>query len=466
MNPNEPSVAASFKNDIATLKEVFTGLEHLEELLAHARQTISPRNRGYFTPDEDNEIRRLLLAYRNYRITAWDIIRRNQHFQQSLPDAHSLAGFMLAYSAAIRLYSKSLRLIEIAEFDPMLRAKLNEPDSKFDLPANTFEHVLISYSSSRQYLRMLMAGTYWITHRRKVRSWGLASDPLLAWLVPIIDRERSVLHGRFWSNLRKRLRRDWRAAWRTLFRPIHLLSYGSRVGLAAVLSDLRVRPGHVRGLGPAEHAQLFASLQVGDVLLTRADDKATATLLPGFWSHAAIYIGSPETLQQSGLDQHPLVQRFSWLFKRYNCPLGYVIEAVPRGCRLHSLARCLEADHVLVLRPQITTEQADEAVIEAYHHLGKAYDFEFDFNVSSRVVCTELIYRCLHGRGTMHFSLIKRLGRYTLTADDLVEQFLSGSAAFTSAQLLLKQDGGVAQSVPESERTKTLIALLSKFKKQ
>lgn len=55
-------------------------------------------------------------------------------------------------------------------------------------------------------------------------------------------------------------------------------------------------------------------------------------------------------------------------------------------------------------------------------HLGKPYDFEFDFNVSSRIVCTELVYRAFHARGGIEFKLTKRLGRWTLSADDLMDQ--------------------------------------------
>ena len=66
------------------------------------------------------------------------------------------------------------------------------------------------------------------------------------------------------------------------------------------------------------------------------------------------------------------------------------------------------------------------AIAEALGHLGKPYDFEFDFNNSSRVVCTELIYRSYHHRGPVNFSLTKRLGRFTLTGDDLMAHVLDG----------------------------------------
>jgi len=73
-------------------------------------------------------------------------------------------------------------------------------------------------------------------------------------------------------------------------------------------------------------------------------------------------------------------------------------------------------------------------VLEAFRHLGKAYDFEFDFNVPARLVCTELIYRSFHGRGRIDLPLIKRLGRYTLTCDDIVRWLLDEVDAAGAAE--------------------------------
>ena len=77
-----------------------------------------------------------------------------------------------------------------------------------------------------------------------------------------------------------------------------------------------------------------------------------------------------------------------------------------------------------MLRPNLADAERRAAVLEAFRHLGKAYDFEFDFNVPARLVCTELIYRSFHGRGKITLPLIKRLGRYTLTCDDIIRWLL------------------------------------------
>ena len=80
-------------------------------------------------------------------------------------------------------------------------------------------------------------------------------------------------------------------------------------------------------------------------------------------------------------------------------------------------------------------------------------DYEFDFNISTRIVCTELIYRCFNNRGPIEFTLIKRLGRYTLSGDDIMNQWLGSldsseqysTVGFDLVTLVLKMDHGRAE---------------------
>jgi hypothetical protein len=61
--------------------------------------------------------------------------------------------------------------------------------------------------------------------------------------------------------------------------------------------------------------------------------------------------------------------------------------------------------------------------------LGKPYDFEFDFPTATGVVCTELVCRGFHTRGPIAFAFTKRLGRFTLTGDDIMDAALGNGAA-------------------------------------
>jgi len=55
----------------------------------------------------------------------------------------------------------------------------------------------------------------------------------------------------------------------------------------------------------------------------------------------------------------------------------------------------------VVLRCALESKYVAHAIGEALGHLGKPYDFEFDFNQSSRIVCTGLVYRSFHKRGAI-----------------------------------------------------------------
>jgi hypothetical protein len=101
-----------------------------------------------------------------------------------------------------------------------------------------------------------------------------------------------------------------------------------------------------------------------------------------------------------------------------------VLEAVPQGVRLTSLEHCIGiADNAAVLRPRVTDAQAREAIARAFSHLGKSYDFDFDFFSTDRLVCTELVYRCYDG--VVQFPLVEVMGRKTLPPTELVRKWAS-----------------------------------------
>jgi len=191
--------------------------------------------------------------------------------------------------------------------------------------------------------------------------------------------------------------------------------------------------------------------------LMRSEGKLTATLLPGFWAHAAIYLGEGDDLPALGVPapgdagQDPA--------------LGVVIEGVSPRVRIASLETCLDADHVLVLRPCLSTGTLREALQESLCHLGKPYDFEFDFNLSNRMVCTGLVYRTYQGRAGIDFQLIKRLGNFTLTGDDLVRQAMQPRSdqfnAFEPVVLVLRRTRGWMWC-RQPARVRTLISRIEK----
>ena len=454
--PGGSDAEAQLRSDRDTLREIVAGLDRLEALVDQTPVIPAAAQRRYFTPDEDDRVRQGLLVYRNYRLAAFEIIFRYRDFARIADESLRLRCFVIAYAAALVLYEKSLKIIQVTEHQPLLRAKLNEPDAKFDVEAGFFDDVLVGYSSLSNYRALARGDRFWRGQRRSEEFRRLDADPEWRWLGDIIRKKRVIVRKRLVDVLLRRLRYDWRAFWQTVLRPARQTRYGLQTLLGGRFADVYLVPNPVHVLTPQVLAALRPQLQPGDVLLCRAEGKLTAALVPGFWSHAAIYLGSRGDLEALRVREQPhAAARWEELPENIG-PLGCVIEAVAPRVHICPLETSLHADHVVVLRPNVPREEITAALGEAFGHLGKPYDFEFDFNVSSRIVCTELVYRCYHRRGTIQFPLVKRLGRFTLSGDDTAHLALDelakaggpDRAPLRPVAMILKRRDGQAHAVP------------------
>jgi hypothetical protein len=103
-----------------------------------------------------------------------------------------------------------------------------------------------------------------------------------------------------------------------------------------------------------------------------------------------------------------------------------VIEVVSSGVIFSPLEHTAAADDLAVLRPRLSESRKNAAIARAFSHLGKAYDFDFDFFSTDKLVCTELIYRVydepIDGE-SIRFPLARVMGRDTMPADEVVRMF-------------------------------------------
>jgi hypothetical protein len=102
-----------------------------------------------------------------------------------------------------------------------------------------------------------------------------------------------------------------------------------------------------------------------------------------------------------------------------------VLEAMKDGVKIRSVNSALNSDSVVVIRPFLDTAQIGCALAQALMHEGKAYDFDFDFCASHRLVCTEVVYRAYEGVAGVQFSLKRHVGRFALAANELIRMALA-----------------------------------------
>jgi len=418
------SFAPHIARDAAVLRSVVAAFGDLEKEFDRAVEEIDAPQRGYFTPDEDDRVRRLLLSYRNLRLASYQAVWRYLHYPLESDPAIQLKGFILGYAAALNLYNKSLKFIRTCGASTVVRAKLNEPDERFGIGAGFFDEVIAAYCSLRQLLLLGAATRFWHKHRRRIRELGLENDAEVGEFIPLIRELRLQWWPLFGEALRARFRHERRGALKLLFFPFTATTQGlltlTGYAVAQMWTTLDYRPA----IRPANLAWLAPRLQPGDLLFTRTEHKVTTALLPGFFAHAAIYIGRAADLEVMGLAEHPMMRQLLPRLRAEETGSGWILEARNQGVIIQTLEQALECDHVLALRPALSSELGRQMLAEAFEHYGKPYDFDFDFSRSSHIVCTELVYRSLHGKAGFAFELIKRMGRYTLTVDDIIRRVL------------------------------------------
>ena len=170
-------------------------------------------------------------------------------------------------------------------------------------------------------------------------------------------------------------------------------------------------------------------------MLERRNWFLSNAFLPGYWPHAVLYVGTPEDLRRMGLMNDPRVEKH-WreFIKRDETGHEHVIiESVSEGVVFSSMEHSIGGgDSAAAVRPRLDQARIRESIARAFSHVGKPYDFDFDFFTTDKLVCTELVFRSYDG--DIQFPLVEILGTKTMPAIEIVRKF-SNERGQSNAQL-------------------------------
>lgn len=417
MTPDEITAGARTVSHLAT---------YFEELKQVARELIEAARaseRGYFRPGEEEEVRRLQVSYWQSRAALFEVVISFRQ-ESRLSEEHRPDAFLVAFGAAVLLVDAARFFREAFEPLPLVREKLNEPAPHFGIPAGTYDTVQKSLTSPLHAWHLYHAKQYYQDHAAELRP--RAADPLLGPVLAVIERLESRLDVPAAAYLEARLRvRARRAISRLRHGLLGQALYGLQKLVASMAADVYTRPGHQPHLPGAVAEELGELLQPGDVLIARKEHAATNYFLPGYWKHAALYLGTPTALERLGIAGHKNVRpRWSRLLVPGEPSARRVLEAMKDGVWIRPVASPFSADAVAAIRPRLAADDVAAALARGLFHEGKPYDFDFDFTRADRLVCTEVVYRSYDGIGGVSFELTHRAGRLTLSAEDLVRMAL------------------------------------------
>jgi len=399
---------------VETLNEAAQSLAGDAQGIAAIAAEAAPR--GYFLPAESDSIRQWFARYLTVRGALHEtlsdlrpIALRRARVSRGAED-FALAA---AFTAACLLIRLARTLIWEVAPDDLTRRKLDEPDDEHRIPAGMFSSIYAAVLDPKTESAIAEGRDAIASRRSEVEA--IAPPSLMA----LVDSAASAIdvHPDDLSVARSTHRRfRWFRIGRSVASAA-LFALAERSG--RIIADLRW-PWHRDRVGRIAQRRFAAMLQPGDVLITRHTRALSNLFLPGFWPHAALYVGDRASVEAMGVNLRPHC-REHWRER------DVVLEARKDGVRLRPLHDTLAVDSVLLLRPAIEPSQVPKALEQALRHEGKQYNFDFDFFTDDRLVCTEVVYRAFQGVGEMNIPLSSRYGRPTLSAEDLVSIGLAGT---------------------------------------
>jgi len=219
-------------------------------------------------------------------------------------------------------------------------------------------------------------------------------------------------------------------------------------------------------------------LETGDILFERREWNANNLGIPGFWTHNALYVGTIDKLDRelqgvaelNGLSFSQYLQKenpdaYNKMLSRDKFGYEYAIIELKRGVIFESLEESTRADSLGVLRVKnLTASDKFNIVMEAMSHVGKPYDYDFDFSTDNALICSELTYKSHKVTGKLHADLRTVSGRPMISPNQLAEKFVQEYKRDSELEFVLFLDGDEKEGVAHEYGVDEFISSVSRPK--
>lgn len=384
--------------------------------------------------EEKEEVWSCWQRFLDYMVALDSLARYHASFHR-LKGADEEDSFLVGQAALLAQYRSALEFIERAENNPELDKILNEPVPEIGLPKGTYAKLKF------QFLNVALA-TEFAAGQLLLRTYSGGREPALREIIQN-DADRIWRAGKgkgevlTAKNAWKIVRDAGQAAW-----------FPVQAGVSEWMGDTQVYRAGRALISPAQIQQLQPRLEPGDVLLERREWFLSNIGLPGFWSHAALYVGTPEERRAffadpdsrawlteqgtSGGDLEALLRtRYPDQYAQSLAPQleghpARVLEAISEGVSFTTLEHSAACDSLAVLRPRLPKRDKARALLRAFHYAGRPYDFNFDFATDAELVCSEVIYKAYEpaaGFPGLQLPVLTVLGRRVTPPNEFVKQF-------------------------------------------
>jgi uncharacterized protein YycO len=366
---------------------------------------------------------------------------------RSLPTPLRAAGISMSLSAALLLYDNYLVAISMYRDNTALRTQLNRSDKTLARRQGELNAIAASFTSIEKRARTRRA-IVWYERQGPALHTALAGFRGGDYLARLVEQSPSLQMVRKpspISYISEQIKQfglitiDTLEGTRRNSTNVSSMLFGNTVGLVAT------RHGKLYAREDVA-ARMMQTLQAGDILLEKTPFRLTDTFIPGHWGHAALWIGSEQELRSLGIWDNPLVRPY---WKEIRQGRG-VIEALRSGVEINTARNFLNIDDLAVLRHKhLDAAARAQVVLQAFSHLGKPYDFNFDVESTDRIFCSKLVYLAY---GDLNWPTSRMLGRSTISPDNVAQRALRDGPL--SIVLLYHEGAEVPASTASGEMEK------------
>jgi len=340
--------------------------------------------------------------------------------------------FRVGYAAFLAQYRYALEFISLMENDPGMHTMLNEEVPEFALQSDLYKKLKFRFLNilrGAEFARLDVLYNYYGEDKQLLLSQGIQQDSQALWQHGKSNGPKLTV-----KNAVKIVQGVGFTAWFPL-----------QKNVSEWMGNVKVLRSERSLINAAQVAEMQSLLQPGDILLERREWYLSNIGLPGYWPHAALYIGTEEQ-RSKYFSTTEVARKYANndgslnKYLKFRYPDAYqislnpqekghiprVIEAMSEGVSFTTLEHSVDADSVDILRPNLSKLEKAIAIERAFHFSGRPYDFNFDFLTDAELVCTELIsksYEPGQPNAGLIFPLQEILGRKVTTANDIAKMF-------------------------------------------
>ncbi len=198
---------------------------------------------------------------------------------------------------------------------------------------------------------------------------------------------------------------------------------------------------------------ISAKLKPLDIIFEKKSYKLTDYLIPGYWGHNAIWLGTKEQLIELGVWESKALEPFRQQIESGNS----IFEMRRHGAVFSRLDEWIDVDAFASLRVKGLLDKSENSLLEIFVNLneqvGKKYDFGFNVDSTNKVTCSEVVYLAY---GDYQWPTKKILGRATVGPNEIAELIFYKDSPLELIDFITADDEGV----PKSQKKDVLAELM------